>query len=230
METHSNVRGGLYRRQDSHLDGTKGEDEERRMAAGKMTDKSTCWGTRGVKIYKTTEEELGEVNFSYVLSAIQQIGRNKLRFLVAVEFAQSVLVVGWAMIWRGLWVTWMRVCSAVCAETCWNALSRLPVSTPTAAPASAAGCSITTPVLKTDSRWTWAASNPSTGLSAPLVTHHFLTTNHKSECFDVQVHAQWPEPPADPLCECRAGMWGGLLPGESPHTRGWVRVCLHLLL
>ncbi|XP_047217473.1 uncharacterized protein LOC124865973 isoform X1 [Girardinichthys multiradiatus] len=62
-------------------------------------------------------------------------------------------VAGWAMIWRGLWAMLMRVCSAVCVETCWSAPSRRHVNMPTAVPASAAGCSITTPVLKTGSHW-----------------------------------------------------------------------------
>lgn len=72
---------------------------------------------------------------------------------------------GWAMIWRGLSVMWTRGCCAVCVEMCCSAPSRLPVSTPTAAPASVVGWSTTTPVLKTDWRWTWPLWNHCTGLS-----------------------------------------------------------------
>lgn len=78
------------------------------------------------------------------------------------------------MIWRGLWVMWMRVSCAACVGTCWSAPSRRPVNTPTAAPASAAGSFITAPVPRTDCRWMWAASNHYTGLSTSLHMCLFL--------------------------------------------------------
>lgn len=59
----------------------------------------------------------------------------------------------------------MRVYCAVCVETCWSAPSRHPVNMLTAAPASAPGWSITTPVLRTDCHWMWVASNHCTGQS-----------------------------------------------------------------
>lgn len=84
-------------------------------------------------------------------------------------FVWSFLVsAGWATIWTGLWAMWMKVFSAVCVETCWSAPSRRPVNMRTAAPASVAGWSITTPVQRTDCRWMLAASNHCTGVSTSL--------------------------------------------------------------
>lgn len=88
------------------------------------------------------------------------------------------------MIWRGLWVMWMRVSCAACVETCWSAPSRRPVNMPTAAPASAAGSFITAHVPKTDCRWMWAASNHYTGPSTSLHMCLFLMIQTSDAVFN----------------------------------------------
>lgn len=84
----------------------------------------------------------------------------------------------------------MRGFSAVCVETCWSAPCRRPVNTHFAAPASAAGWSITAPVLRTGCHWMWAASNLCTGLSTSLYMciytwnscNFFLLDNYQQVC------------------------------------------------
>ncbi|XP_015225914.1 PREDICTED: uncharacterized protein LOC107082005 isoform X2 [Cyprinodon variegatus] len=97
---------------------------------------------------------------------------------------------GWAMIWIGLWAMSMRVCSAVCVGTCWNALSRRHVNMLTAAPASAAGCSIITPVLKTGSPWMYMRNDlnrlqircVNAGQGCEMVCSLETVHTHEDEC------------------------------------------------
>ncbi|XP_044063142.1 TNF receptor-associated factor family protein DDB_G0272348 isoform X2 [Siniperca chuatsi] len=66
---------------------------------------------------------------------------------------------------------------------------------PTAAPASAAGWSITTPALRTDCHWMWAASNHCTGLSASLdmcvFYYLFIVIFHSSQVPHFLSAIQW---------------------------------------